>query len=418
MGSAIINGILNQHALEPDSLYVSRKHPEKSTELAQKGVHIMQDNVSLAESVDCILLAVKPVYAAGVLREIHDMLVGKFVISIVAGWTFDMLKDALPETARFVRVMPNTPLAVGEGMSLISSLCTCTDEEFAFTERIFAAAGKVAVVEDHVYTPANGISGCGPAFVYAFIEAMADGGVRYGVPRALAYELAAQTLVGAARMVLETGEHPGKLKDAVCSPGGTTIEGMYALEKGGMRAAVMDAVGATVEKTCACLRSKSIWDLKLYLSDEVFVKEIIMYTDGACSGNPGPGGWGTVLMFGEHKKEISGFMPDTTNNRMELFAAVQGFTALKQPCAVTLYSDSAYLVNAFKQNWIDGWQRNGWKTASKKPVENQDLWKWLLTVMQPHKVTIIKVKGHADNPWNNRCDELATGQIRDHRNNA
>ena len=146
------------------------------------------------------------------------------------------------------------------------------------------------------------------------------------------------------------------------------------------------------------------------------MKEIIMYTDGACSGNPGPGGWGTVLMFGEHKKEISGFMPDTTNNRMELFAAVQGFTALKQPCAVTLYSDSAYLVNAFKQNWIDGWQRNGWKTAAKKPVENQDLWKWLLTVMQPHQVTIIKVKGHADNPGNERCDELARGQIRSHRN--
>ena len=108
-------------------------------------------------------------------------------------------------------------------------------------------------------------------------------------------------------------------------------------------------------------------------------------------------------------------MPDTTNNRMELFAAVQGFTALKQPCKVTLYSDSAYLVNAFKQNWIASWQRNGWKNASKKPVENQDLWKWLLTVMQPHEVTINKVKGHADNPWNNRCDELATGQIREHR---
>lgn len=123
-------------------------------------------------------------------------------------------------------------------------------------------------------------------------------------------------------------------------------------------------------------------------------------------------------MFGEHKKEISGLCrirPTIAWNFLLLF---MGFTALKQPCAVTLYSDSAYLVNAFKQNWIDGWQRNGWKTASKKPVENQDLWKWLLTVMQPHKVTIIKVKGHADNPWNNRCDELATGQIRDHRNNA
>ena len=91
-----------------------------------------------------------------------------------------------------------------------------------------------------------------------------------------------------------------------------------------------------------------------------------MYTDGACSGNPGPGGWGTVLLFGEHVKEISGYMPDTTNNRMELFAAVQGFTALKQPCNVTLYSDSAYLVNAFSQHWIDGWQRNGWKNAAKK----------------------------------------------------
>ena len=183
------------------------------------------------------------------LSGLYDALDGKFVISIVAGWTYEMLKDALPDAARFVRVMPNTPLAVGEGMSLISSLCTCTDEEFDFAKSVFAAAGKVAVVDDHVYTPANGISGCGPAFVYAFIEAMADGGVRYGVPRALAYELAAQTLVGAAKMVLETGEHPGRLKDAVCSPGGTTIEGMYALEKGGMRAAVMDAVGATVEKT-------------------------------------------------------------------------------------------------------------------------------------------------------------------------
>ena len=141
-----------------------------------------------------------------------------------------------------------------------------------------------------------------------------------------------------------------------------------------------------------------------------------MYTDGACSGNPGPGGWGTVLMFGEHVKEISGFMPETTNNRMELFAAGQGFTALRQPCNVTLYSDSAYLVNAFRQNWIDTWQKNGWKNAAKKPVENQDLWKWLLTVMKPHQVTIVKVKGHADNPWNNRCDALATGQIREHQN--
>ena len=141
-------------------------------------------------------------------------------------------------------------------------------------------------------------------------------------------------------------------------------------------------------------------------------KEITMYTDGACSGNPGPGGWGTVLMYGDVKKELSGFMPETTNNRMEVFAAIQGFSALKQPCSVTLYSDSAYLVNAFNQHWIQNWQRNCWKNASKQPVENQDLWKMLLIVMQPHDVRIVKVAGHADNEWNNRCDALATGEIK------
>ena len=146
------------------------------------------------------------------------------------------------------------------------------------------------------------------------------------------------------------------------------------------------------------------------------MKEIDIYTDGACSGNPGPGGWGVVLIYQENKKELSGYQPETTNNRMELFAAIQGLSALKESCVVNLYSDSSYLVNAFEKHWIEKWQRNGWKTSTKSPVENQDLWKWLLTVMQPHQVTIIKVKGHADNPWNNRCDELATGQIRDHRN--
>lgn len=141
-------------------------------------------------------------------------------------------------------------------------------------------------------------------------------------------------------------------------------------------------------------------------------KTIEMYTDGACSGNPGPGGWGTVLLYGEAMRELSGYMPETTNNRMEVFAAIQGFSALKQPCAVTLYSDSAYLVNAFNKGWIYNWQKNGWKTAAKQPVENQDLWKMLLIVMRPHEVTIVKVKGHADNRWNNRCDQLATGEIK------
>ncbi len=141
------------------------------------------------------------------------------------------------------------------------------------------------------------------------------------------------------------------------------------------------------------------------------MREVTIYTDGACSGNPGPGGWGAILMYGEHRKELSGYHPETTNNRMELTAAIEALKALKAPCKVKLYSDSAYLVNAFKQNWLGSWQRNGWVNAKKQPVENQDLWRELLAVMRPHQVEWIKVKGHADNPHNNRCDELARAAI-------
>ena len=142
------------------------------------------------------------------------------------------------------------------------------------------------------------------------------------------------------------------------------------------------------------------------------MKEVSIYTDGACSHNPGPGGWGAVLMFGPHEKEVSGFEPDTTNNRMELMAAIKALDVLKEPCRVTLYSDSAYLVNTFKQNWLEKWQRNGWKTSNKGPVENQDLWKQLIELTQKHTVEWVKVKGHADNEYNNRCDRLAREEIK------
>lgn len=145
------------------------------------------------------------------------------------------------------------------------------------------------------------------------------------------------------------------------------------------------------------------------------MKEIDIYTDGACSGNPGPGGWGVVLIYQENKKELSGYQPETTNNRMELFAAIQGLSALKESCVVNLYSDSSYLVNAFEKQWIEKWQRNGWKTSTKSPVENQDLWKLLLIHVRKHQVRFIKVKGHSDNQYNNRCDEVAVAAIKNGR---
>lgn len=141
------------------------------------------------------------------------------------------------------------------------------------------------------------------------------------------------------------------------------------------------------------------------------MKEVTIYTDGACSGNPGPGGWGAVLIYGDKRKEISGGEPSTTNQRMEITAAISALRALKEPCRVHLYSDSAYLVNAFRQGWLANWQRNGWLTAKKQPVENQDLWRELLRVASRHQVEWLKVKGHSDNPENNRCDELARAAI-------
>ena len=140
-------------------------------------------------------------------------------------------------------------------------------------------------------------------------------------------------------------------------------------------------------------------------------KQVTLYTDGACSGNPGAGGWGAILIYGEHRREFSGGEPQTTNNRMELTAVIKGLMKLKFPCRVDVYSDSAYTVNGFLQGWVYGWEKMGWKKADKKPVLNDDLWKQLLALTREHEVTFHKVKGHADNPLNNRCDELARGAI-------
>ena len=141
------------------------------------------------------------------------------------------------------------------------------------------------------------------------------------------------------------------------------------------------------------------------------MKSVILYTDGAFSGNPGPGGWAAVLIYNDLKKEMSGGEKETTNNRMELTAVVKGLSALKYACEVNVYSDSAYVVNAIKEGWIDYWQKSGWKTADKKPVKNQDLWENLLSLLKTHKVVFNKVKGHADDMLNNRCDQLARGEV-------
>ena len=138
------------------------------------------------------------------------------------------------------------------------------------------------------------------------------------------------------------------------------------------------------------------------------MKTVTIYTDGACSGNPGPGGWGAILQYGEFRKELSGGEPHTTNNRMELMAAIVGLEALNRPCQVELYSDSKYLTDAFNQHWIDSWVAKGWNRGKSGPVKNIDLWKRLLKAKEPHQVKFIWVKGHAGHPENEKCDALAT----------
>lgn len=141
------------------------------------------------------------------------------------------------------------------------------------------------------------------------------------------------------------------------------------------------------------------------------MKEVILYTDGACSGNPGPGGWGSILVYKGKEKVMSGGMNETTNNRMEILAVIEGLKCLKEPCKVEIYSDSAYVVNTFLQGWLENWIKNDWKTSSNKQVQNVDLWKELIALLNKHEVHWNKVKGHADNELNNRCDVLARGEI-------
>ncbi len=142
------------------------------------------------------------------------------------------------------------------------------------------------------------------------------------------------------------------------------------------------------------------------------MKNVTIYTDGACSGNPGPGGWGAVLLYGPHKKELSGGEAETTNNRMELTAVIRALSALKEPCRVELYSDSKYVIDGLEKGWARSWKKRGWVKSDKKPALNPDLWDRLLTLTDSHEMVYHWVKGHAENPYNNRCDEMAVAESR------
>ena len=221
----------------------------KAAALARElGCSFCDSNRAAAKEAEYIFLGVKPKQVKAVVEELKDLLPGRVLVSMAAGVTLADLESWAGEGIPLLRVMPNTPCAIGRGMTALCGGKNAREEHYAHVEAILAASGRVERVEEGQMDAFSAVAGCGPAYVYQFIEALADGGVAAGLPRAKAQTYAAQMVLGAAAMVLETGEHPGALKDAVCSPGGSTIEGVAELERHGLRGAVINAVLAAWKK--------------------------------------------------------------------------------------------------------------------------------------------------------------------------
>ncbi len=252
MGSAIMKGLVSSGYLSVDDMAICDLSARKLEALSDEypGLTCTESDVELCELCDMIVLAVKPHYMAETIEHIHGYLMGKAVISIAAGWSVDMLMDALEDSgATCLRVMPNTPAMVGAGMTAICDDTTFVQDDFEFAKGIFDAVGRTVVLPERLFDGVIAISGSSPAYVFMMIEAMADAGVKEGLYRDTAYVMAAQTLLGSSLMVLESGTHPAALKDAVCSPSGTTIEAVEELERKGFRAAIMDAMKACAQKS-------------------------------------------------------------------------------------------------------------------------------------------------------------------------
>ncbi len=246
MAKAIAIGAVNCGVVAAADVYIYDKDAEKMNSLcAEYSFNACRSQGELEIKSDIVILAVKPNVAKSVLNGISK---AKALVSIVAGLDLMAINSSIKSDTRILRVMPNTPLMVGCGATAFAYPSTLTDEEYSYIKSLFGGLGEVVEVEEKYFSAVTGVSGSGPAYAYIFIEALADAGVKHGLSRDTAKMLAAQTVIGAGKMVLETGKHPAQLKDEVCSPGGTTIEAVAVLENMGMRAAVINAVDACVDK--------------------------------------------------------------------------------------------------------------------------------------------------------------------------
>ncbi len=251
MGSAMIRGILDAGLCAPQDITVSARHRETlEKKKAEFGINTTEDNREVAQASNLLFLAVKPQFYAEVIGEIKTAVrKDQIIVSIAPGKTFAWLEDAFEKPLKIVRMMPNTPVTVKEGMTGICANEKVSEGELRKICSLCAGFSKMEVIPERLMDVVTGVSGSSPAYVFLFIEAMADAAVSEGMPRAQAYKFAAQAVLGSAKMVLDTGKHPAELKDMVCSPAGTTIEAVRVLEEKGLRSAVFEAVKACVRKS-------------------------------------------------------------------------------------------------------------------------------------------------------------------------
>ncbi len=253
MAQAILKGALDKGSIEPGMVNVYDIDTAKTTELKKEyGVMASVSLEELCHNSDILLIAVKPNILPVLLVDLKECIADKTIVSIAAGWSADKIKSIIGADKKVLRLMPNTPLLSGEGMSVFETPSSADEKVVSFIESLFVSLGKVEHAPAKLMDAVTAVSGSGPAYVFMFIEALADAGVLCGLPRDMSMTLAAQTVFGASKMVMETGTHPGALKDAVCSPGGTTIEAVKSLEEDGFRGIVIKAV-----KKCAD-RSKEL----------------------------------------------------------------------------------------------------------------------------------------------------------------
>lgn len=258
MGSAIIKGVIKQNNINKSKIYVTDKAESVAKDLSLEfNINYLSSNIEIADKCKMIFLAVKPNIYEKVLNELKSKITNEHIIvSIAAGISIEYIQNFFDIPIKIVRTMPNTPALVLEGMTAISYNKNIEEQELVEVVKIFESVGKVEIIDEKFMDIIPAVSGSSPAYVYMFIEAIADGAVKQGMPRQQAYKFAAQAVYGSAKMVLETDKHPGELKDMVCSPGGTTIDAVYTLEKNCFRGSVIEAMDACTQKSRKLVENK------------------------------------------------------------------------------------------------------------------------------------------------------------------